>query len=251
MPFSQSCRCGNPALCVCFPAHISGHIPQSNPTVSGPQATAPSQVPYGMWASLPHASNSHNGAGMQYNIQYQFSPSPYPAYQPQPPFQYPPPSLSAPLPANTTTNSTLQFQNSFQHSFLTSQGGTGSQRKQTNTSNSSSKRPRTAPASVPRPTVHGVGPPQSIDIDDCDFDCPDTHYGSLITARSAKKTGIVATDVWYCMRGLDSKEKPVTLPEVEEMFHKEQPKTSYVGCRLCKLPYVIQVLCFCPFPKIN
>jgi hypothetical protein len=59
---------------------------------------------------------------------------------------------------------------------------------------------------------------------------------------TAPKNGPVnaATDVWYFMRPLDSKDKPAQWPPldaggepVQEVVLEQKPKSKYVGCKLC------------------
>ena len=49
-----------------------------------------------------------------------------------------------------------------------------------------------------------------------------------------------ATDVWYFMRPLDSKDKPAQWPPldaggepIQEVVLEQKPKSKYVGCKLC------------------
>lgn len=118
---------------------------------------------------------------------------------------------------------------------------TASKRKAPKTTAGSSKRKKNAPP------VYGVGPITNANrqaeenaATDSSSSESDVHpafsaraYGSLVTDLKATRSTTIATDVWYFVRGLQTPERPDTLPEAETVFYETRPRTPYIGCRLC------------------
>ena len=59
-------------------------------------------------------------------------------------------------------------------------------------------------------------------------------FGLLIAQCAApKRSTISASDVWYFVRPLQSKEGPMTIPVDASPFPTMCPKSPWIGCRLC------------------
>ena len=90
------------------------------------------------------------------------------------------------------------------------------------------------------PAVYGVGPVSSSDSSPTTstqtlptVQLEHTHFGSILSKSRRQVSNQVATDVWYCLRPLNTAKKPSTVPENEEIL-KERPKAAkFVGCCLC------------------
>ena len=125
----------------------------------------------------------------------------------------------------------------------------GSKRPATSQPGSHAKQQRTAaaPAEIETALICGVGPlrldsdlPAAIpSADTVPVTVPPLQgYKSLATLRAAPSN--VATDVWHFMCSLDQKEKPeewpAKSPDGSELVEKPlncQPKSAFVGCKLC------------------
>ncbi|RDB20127.1 putative AC transposase [Hypsizygus marmoreus] len=85
-----------------------------------------------------------------------------------------------------------------------------------------------------RPAVYGVGPasaPVPSTSTSMATGSP-TPYGSIL-AKDPKPSNTAATDVWFCVVGVTSKEKPDVWPPVNEIPKREAPKMPFIACRLC------------------
>ncbi|GLB37952.1 putative encoded by [Lyophyllum shimeji] len=152
----------------------------------------------------------------------------------------------------------FRFENQFQHSFsgagspsTSSRDALGDATGTTlNTQRTDATRKRAAASGMSgrarkrrrqgEPAICGVGPVPEVTDDAIDtgleppaFLASRRKYGSLVSDHAAKRNTVGATDVWWCVRGLETSEKPSTMPEVEAPFQKTRPKTAFVGCRFC------------------
>ena len=170
---------------------------------------------------------------------------------------------SAPhTPAPSTQNHGFQFMNQFQGTFSLNDAPrsplgdvthptvnnlpsiTAPKRKKQGTDPNLLKPPRkrrktttknSTPAE-PEP-LYGVGPTSSVfDTEEISSssETENLNFGSLIARRAApKRSTTSASDVWYFVRPLQSKDRPTTTPVDASPFPTTRPKSPWIGCRLC------------------
>ena len=88
---------------------------------------------------------------------------------------------------------------------------------------------------APEPTqLFGIGPSVPISNIGRNPNTDALRYGSLVMEhKSSQRSTTVTSDVWYFTNGLETDEAPHTRPSPDATFHKTQPKSTYLGCRLC------------------
>jgi hypothetical protein len=86
-------------------------------------------------------------------------------------------------------------------------------------------------------SVPGVGPSSHVHESRAVLPQPIADYSPIAKAHQAHESKQAASDVWYFMRPLDSRER-LTGPLHDPETSRKKPKSSFVGCRLCPL-YVV------------
>ena len=109
------------------------------------------------------------------------------------------------------------------------------------------KHPRATAGAAPRPAtvndenvnpnnpgqaVPGVGPSMVASVNTTTTPAPLSSYQSTLRRSENSKSKQAASDVWYFMHALQTREKPMELPTNEALF-RVKPSAPFVGCRLC------------------
>jgi hypothetical protein len=247
----MSCPRGCPDRRTCAGECYQPSRPQSDmysPTTFQPLSSSPGFA-WPQSSVAPHGWLSHNAGGSLHGPQ---TPQFLSTFQ----TAYPPPAEPA-IFRTVLGDSTSQFIN------ITSPvdiPGAGSKRKRTTSASTARKRtnapipPTPSPSTSSGPTqlpghlgnsapaVYGVGPHS---LEPNENTAPTFHlvftnsqatsgYGSLMDPGRGRTTA--ATDVWYFVRGLTSREKPDILPRSEKMS-QERPNRrefDFLGCKLCE-----------------
>lgn len=241
----QGCRCPDRRSCTCYHYRDpnQSQFPPIHAYPSYPLSSAQWQPP-GPLSTSPHPGQWSTQA-TALPRQYQFQNSFATAYAP-PQHVHESPAFRTAL-GDTTSNvlNGAQLSSASQTS--------GNKRKRTNSNNGSRKRSNraagqstmgSAPScnipNIPTPAVPGTGPSIGVDLAPTlhpafsRSDGPSSHTGYSLMDDSAKNNTQVASDVWYFMRPLHSRDKPQTLPEIENLSTKRPSSHfAYLGCRLC------------------
>ncbi|KAF8058980.1 hypothetical protein FPV67DRAFT_1454917 [Lyophyllum atratum] len=261
------CECGSTSslLCMCIfedqPSYPQRH-PSSHP---GPSTPTPSQRSFdSALPSYPHGPSSYantppgfytypDGHGVHQGSPSYFQPYPGQFYA------FPGPFTSGHVSPMATDSQRPVLGSSSALNAPRAGSSSNSGKKRKGTANPTTagppKRRRTVPtASLPsdtstsahstpaRPTVYGVGPSAS-QVPALTTNSPaitpsphHTRYHSILAKPQEQRSNQVASDVWYCVRALQSATKPDSLPPTEPTFRERPKNAPYIGCRLCKFP---------------
>lgn len=114
-------------------------------------------------------------------------------------------------------------------------------RKRADGTKATTKRTRRSQAQLPGSdenenslSVPGVGPSSLVPAVPAAQPRPIADYSPISKPRKKMESKQVATDVWYFMRPLEARERPVG-PIYDPQPSREKPKSPFVGCRLCPL----------------